>query len=267
MMCFSDCHLSMTARYVLFIIADDWSPISRTYGDPVIETPFVDELSSRSTTFSHAYCTTPSCSASRACILTGIHAHTHGQYGHTHSIHGFSTHVNVPTVPGVLRDNRRYTALLGKDHTAPASVYPWTCKEWPEMTPQGVEASVCKSFEEAKKSGRGGMIMLAPAYPHRMGFGGWGLGQHTAQFNDPRYDLDQIPVPAFLPDTSAVRRDLAGYYGGISRFDALVGGALRALTASGLNDQTLVVVTSDHGMPFPGAKASCYDGGHHCPLI
>lgn len=109
--------------------------------------------------------------------------------------------------------------------------------------------------------------MLAPAYPHRMGFGGWGLGQHTAQFNDPRYDLDQIPVPAFLPDTSAVRRDLAGYYGGISRFDALVGGALRALTASGLNDQTLVVVTSDHGMPFPGAKASCYDGGHHCPLI
>lgn len=257
----------MTKRYVLFIIADDWSPIAGTYGDTVVKTPNIDHLSNRGTTFTNAFCTTPSCSASRACILTGVHSHTHGQYGHTHSIHGFSTHAEVPTIPSVLQRNRRHSALLGKNHTAPASAYPWTHKEWAEMTPQGVEASVRKSLEEAKFSDCGGMIMLAPSYPHRMGYGGWGLGQHTDKFKDPRYDLDQIPVPGFLPDTAAVRRDLAGYYGGISRFDTLVGAALRALTKSGLSDQTLIVVTSDHGMPFPGAKASCYDGGHHCPLI
>ena len=70
-------HLSR--RSVLFIIADDWSPIARCYGNGVIKTPNVDALAERGVVFDYAFCTSPSCAVSRACILTGQHSHTHGQ--------------------------------------------------------------------------------------------------------------------------------------------------------------------------------------------
>ena len=76
-------------RNVLFIIADDWSPLTRCYGNNVISTPHVDALAARGVVFDYAFCTSPSCAVSRACILTGHHSHTHGQYGHCHGIHGF----------------------------------------------------------------------------------------------------------------------------------------------------------------------------------
>ena len=78
---------------------------------------------------------------------------------------------------------------------------------------------------------------------------------------------EEIIVPNFLPDVPAVREDLADYYESVSRWDAVVGAVLDALDASGRADETLVFVTTDHAMPFPGAKASSFDSGHHCPLL
>ena len=66
-------------RSVLLMIADDWSPLAGCYGSPVIRTPHVDALARRATRFTHAFCTSPSCAASRANILTGHYSHTHGQ--------------------------------------------------------------------------------------------------------------------------------------------------------------------------------------------
>lgn len=74
-------------------------------------------------------------------------------------------------------------------------------------------------------------------------------------------------VPGFLPDVPEVREDLAGYYTALSRLDTGFGRVLDALDRSGQRDDTLVIVMSDHGMPFPGAKASSFDSEHHCPLI
>ena len=83
----------MTAqRNVLFLIADDWSRIADCYGNSVVHTPRIDAFAREGTVFEQAFCTSPSCAVSRACILTGYHSHTHGQYGHCHGIHGFSTH-------------------------------------------------------------------------------------------------------------------------------------------------------------------------------
>ena len=74
-------------------------------------------------------------------------------------------------------------------------------------------------------------------------------------------------VPNFLPDVPRVREDLAEYYQSVSRFDQVVGAVLSELDASGRADETLLFVTTDHAMPFPGAKASSFDSGHRCPLI
>ena len=73
--------------------------------------------------------------------------------------------------------------------------------------------------------------------------------------------VDQLQVPSYLPDTRDVRSDLADYYVEVTRFDREVGEILNQLEAAGELDNTLVVITSDNGMPFPRAKANVYDGG------
>ena len=82
-----------------------------------------------------------------------------------------------------------------------------------------------------------------------------------------QYNPDDVVVPPYLPDIPDVRADLAEYYQAVSRFDFGVGCLLDALEESGRADETLVIVTTDHAMPFPGAKASFFDSGHHCPFI
>jgi N-sulfoglucosamine sulfohydrolase len=75
-----------------------------------------------------------------------------------------------------------------------------------------------------------------------------------------------VQVPRFLPDTADVRQDLLDYYYEVQRFDMDLGQIIQALERAGELDNTIVIVTSDNGMPFPRAKASVYDGGARVPL-
>ena len=77
---------------------------------------------------------------------------------------------------------------------------------------------------------------------------------------------EQVRCRASLPDTPQVRNDLLDYYFEIERLDREAGAILRTLEQAGQLDNTLVVFTSDNGMPFPRAKANLYDGGSHVPL-
>jgi arylsulfatase A-like enzyme len=78
--------------------------------------------------------------------------------------------------------------------------------------------------------------------------------------------LEEVRVPPFLPDTPEVRSDILDYYYEIERFDRETGEMLRLLEQTGQLDNTLVVMTSDNGFPFPRAKANCYDAGTKMPL-
>jgi len=78
-------------------------------------------------------------------------------------------------------------------------------------------------------------------------------------------DVDR--VPACWPDTEVVRRDMLDYGTEIEAFDAEVGSLLAALEASGRGRDTLVIVTSDHGMPFPRIKGHTFDAAHRVPLV
>jgi N-sulfoglucosamine sulfohydrolase len=79
-------------------------------------------------------------------------------------------------------------------------------------------------------------------------------------------DPDKVKVPAVLPDTPEVRGDLCDYFLEIQRFDQQIGEMLKRIEQAGQLDNTLVVVTSDNGMPFPRAKANLYDLGTRMPL-
>ena len=73
--------------------------------------------------------------------------------------------------------------------------------------------------------------------------------------------LYSIP-PANLPDTPVTRRDMAAFKQSARSLDHGVGAVLGALDEQGLADDTLVILTTDHGLPFPGAKATLSDRGH-----
>ena len=252
-------------RNVMFVIADDWSRIARCYGNEVIRTPRIDEFAERGVVFDYGFCTSPSCAVSRACILTGQHSHTHGQYGHCHGIHGFRTHEHMQSVPKILKAHGFATACIGKKHVEPVSVYPFDYE--PKVNPRSPVA-VTEKIDEflSQNNDKPFYLHIGCTYPHRAGKGFGNEREHEG-IQPGSYTPEDIIVPNFLPDVPAVREDLADYYESVSRWDAVVGAALDALDVSGRADDTLVFVTTDHAMPFPGAKASSFDSGHHCPLL
>jgi len=80
-------------------------------------------------------------------------------------------------------------------------------------------------------------------------------------------NLEDVEVPGFLPDSTEVRSDICDYYAEIEWFDEHLGRMIRQLEERGLLENTIVVVTSDNGMPFPRAKANLYDWGVREPLV
>lgn len=259
---------STSARSVLLLIADDWSPIAGCFGNNVIQTPNIDALAKRGVVFDNAFCTTPSCAASRASLLTGRHSHQHGQYGHSHDIHGFRTHPWIKSLPAVLRDSGMKSGLLGKAHILPKEVYPFDL--WNEGDLAGINVMRQRALDFYKSIGdEPSYLHIASTYPHRgPGPTGYNLTACPDEFfNDVDYSVDDVVVPDFLPDLPEVREDLANYYKAVTRYDQFIGGMLDMLEKSGRADSTLVVVMTDHAMPYPGAKASSFDTGHNCPLI
>ena len=81
------------------------------------------------------------------------------------------------------------------------------------------------------------------------------------------YNVSDIPVPRFLPDTSECRSELAQYYQSVSRIDQGLARLVELLKSAGIYDKTMIVFTSDHGMAFPGAKTTVCKPGLKVPLI
>jgi len=247
----------MGAPGVMLLIADDWSPLAKCYGDNIIRTPNVDKFAEYAVRFDHAFCTTPSCAASRATILTGLQSHMHGQYGHCHGRHSFRVLPEIPTLPQVLQENHIKSAAIGKQHVFPPQQFPWSF-EAPIASLEEMRDAAKRFLDDA--NGESFYLHVGFPQPHRDrdGFG---------NPNGAEYDPDTIPVPEFLPGVPETRQELADYYTAISRLDDGFGLMLELLQQSGRWDDTLVIIMSDHGMPFPGAKASSFDSGHKCPLL
>jgi N-sulfoglucosamine sulfohydrolase len=78
---------------------------------------------------------------------------------------------------------------------------------------------------------------------------------------------EEVPVPGFLPDDPAVRKELSHYYSSVRRADDAFAEIMKALKESGEEENTVVIFLSDHGMPLPFAKTQVYHHSTHTPLI
>lgn len=268
---------------IVLFVTDDQSPIAGCYGSPLIQTPNLDSLAREGTMFTRAYATTASCSASRSVILTGLHNHANGQYGHVHDFHKFTTFTACAAIslPAQLGLNGYRTAHIGKLHVAPESVYPFErFLKAPDThnTPAWIDA--CRPlFQE--KSDKPFFLCFWTNDPHRSveerqsapeelkpnRFGNPATGESYPGTDEIVYDPAAVPVPEFLPDTIECRREIAEYYQSCTRTDKALGKLIAALKETGQYDNTLIVYTADHGMAFPGAKTTIYEAGLRVPFI
>jgi len=147
----------------------------------------------------------------------------------------------------------------------PDSVYPFDFE--PKVdTRNGVELAAKTRHFLQQNANTPFYLHVGFSDPHRSSKG---FGNERSYPGVPQvlYDPAEVVVPDFLPDVAATRADLADYYQAVTRFDFNVGQVLDALEESDQADETLVILTTDHAMPFPGAKASFFESGHHCPFI
>lgn len=281
---FSPFPLSCAAeRNIIFFVTDDEGQTLGCYGDPVAVTPHIDALAKDGTLFRYAYATTASCSASRSVIMSGLHNHMNGQYGHQHHYHKFASFHDVVSLalPRVLAGTGYRTAHIGKYHVAPEEVYHF------ETYLKGNErnavqmAERCREFLTDQADQRPFFLYFATSAPHR----GGGIDQDSPLAlkpdlfgNKPHrgshpgiqevfYDPTKVPVPAFLPDTPETRAELAQYYQACSRIDQGLGRLIEILKEAQLYDKTLIVYTSDNGIAFSGAKTTVYEPGLRMPFV
>ncbi len=266
-------------RNVVLFVADDHSPDMGCYGNSVIRTPNMDRLAKEGTRFSHAFCTTASCSASRSVILTGLQNHANGHYGHQHSYHKFSSFDNIVSLPVYLHHAGYRTARCGKYHVAPEPVYQFsTVIAGPGRNPVQM-AENCRGFIE-QISDRPFFLYFCTDDPHRSGDFADELPHRPNRFGNPApgsagyqgvtesaYDPREVRVPGFLPDTPPARAELAQYYQSISRIDQGVGRLMQILREAGKLDETLFLYISDHGIAMPNAKTTLYEGGMLSPCV
>jgi N-sulfoglucosamine sulfohydrolase len=274
--------LAGAKRNILFIITDDLSPTLGCYGDPVAVSPAVDRLARDGTLFHRAYATTASCSASRSVVMSGLHNHRNGQYGHTHKWHKFESFREVLSLslPRALARAGYRTGQAGKYHVAPEEVYRYQHYiEGPSRDPVRL-AENCREFLSSS-SDQPFFLYFGIYDPHRGGgfdksaagtwkpdmFGNRPDRRSHEMVDEVFFDPATVPIPPFLPDTAYSRRELANYYQSAARADQGVARLVSILQENGLYDDTLIVFTSDHGMAFAGAKTTVYEGGLRVPFV
>lgn len=269
-------------RNIVFIVTDDESPTLGCYGDTVAKTPQIDAIAADGTMFLNAFATTASCSASRSVIMSGLHNHKNGQYGHQHHFHKFSSFDNVLSLslPRVLANEGYRTGHIGKYHVAPEEVYHFDTYLKGNARNAVQMAEVSKDFI-MKRDDRPFFLYFATSDPHRGGgkdktskqklkpdlFGNRKNDEAYEGVQEVFYDPAKVPVPPFLPDTIETREELAQYYQSCSRVDQGVGRLVQILKEAGLYEKTLIVFTADHGMAFSGGKTTVYEGGLKVPFV
>lgn len=235
---------------ILIAVADDWSwPHAGAYGDRTVATPTFDRVAREGARFSHAFTMAPSCTPSRAALLTGQAAHRLAEGG---NLHGFLP-ARFAVYPDLLEASGYFVGYTRKGW-GPGRIEPGGRAR----NPAGQQFTGFDEFMRQRPADRPFSFWFGSQDPHRPYEKGSGLKAGLKP--------ESVVVPPFLPDTPDVRSDLLDYYLEVQRFDREVGEILDKLAAAGELDNTLVVITSDNGMPFPRAKANVYDAGAHMPL-
>ena len=241
---------SSTRPNILFAISDDQSfAHTSAAGDPVVRTPTFDRIAAEGVRFTHAFCNSPSCTPSRGAILTGQECYRLEEGVNLWS----SLPAKFQTYPDLL-ESAGYHVGYTRKGWGPGSLE----AGGRARNPAGPRFDDFRAFHAALPEGAPFCFWFGSTDPHRAYEQGSGLASGLR--------LDDVIVPDFLPDAPEVRSDILDYYFEIQRFDRQFGEIVAFLEERDQLDNTVVIVTSDNGMPFPRAKADLYDFSSRVPL-
>ncbi|HWQ55663.1 MAG TPA: sulfatase [Bryobacteraceae bacterium] len=239
-----------TRPNILFALADDWGwPSASIAADPVVKTPVFDRVARSGVLFTNAFVSAPSCTPSRAAMLTG---QQHWRLEEGANLGG-TLPARFPVYPDLLEAAGYHVGFTRKGW-APGDEAPGGRKR----NPAGPRYQDLNAFLSARPKGAPFCFWFGSTDPHRP------------------YDRDSgaaagirwqdVRVPPYLPDHETVRRDIADHLLEVQRFDRETGESLATIEKAGELDNTIVVMSGDNGWPFPRAKATLYDSGTHVPL-
>ncbi|MFO7815838.1 MAG: sulfatase [Halanaerobiales bacterium] len=238
---------------ILYIHSHDTGRYIEPYGHSV-STPNLTELAKEGVLFRKAFSTAPTCSPSRASFLTGQYPHNNGQYGLVNR--GFELPHTNKHLANVLRENGYKSTLIGMQHIRrdPTTIGYDEVIEVKDnyskyVTPSTVEF-INKNIETP--------FFLS------VGFQETHRPFHEIENED---DIKYTQPPSPLPDTPRTRKDMAAFKESANVLDRGIGKILNTLKEKSLYDNTIIIFTTDHGLPFPDMKCTLKDDGIGVSLI
>lgn len=276
---------------ILFAFADDWGRYASIYAEiepggisDLVDTPNFDRVAEEGVLFTNAFVNAPSCTPCRSSLLSGQHFWRTGRGA---ILQGAVWDETIPTYPLELQKNGYHIGFSYKVWSpgTPANA-PYGAGEnaynkrgsnfngfsqYVSGKPD-IEAAKQELYDQVRgnfndflgdaKQDQPWCFWFGPTNCHRK----WIQGSGKKLWGINPDDL-KGKVPPFLPDVPVVREDLADYLGEVQAFDAGLGVLMDELEKRGELDNTLIVVSGDHGIPgFPNGKCNLYDFGVHVAL-
>lgn len=269
---------------LLYLHAHDAGRYVQPYGFP-FENPNLMRFAREGTLFRKAFCAAPTCGPSRAALLSGQYPHQVGMFGlpggsgwrfddyGKHLVNQLNEWGYETVLAGVQHEDDhkahfpgiRYERVLEREEPARG--------QDGEFYPETIDK--VESFLATREDARPFFLSVGIDEPHRDNLARPELNLHgesnrftkTRYYDPDRLDWRYTAPPPWLPDLPEVRKDMESYREGVRIMDEYMGRVLYALRHNGLEENTLVVITSDHGIEFPGGKKTLRDQGTQVMLM
>ncbi len=243
------------------------------YGRRTVVSPHLDRLAAQGVRFNRAFCTAPQCSPSRASLFTGRYPHCNGVLGLTHANFAWDLHPGERHLAQELAAAGYATALVGVHHESRHGGAADLMRRFgygrvlPAARAAGVTAGAVEVLRDLAAQDRPFFLQVGYVEPHRLqGSAEDGYMGFCSDYMQPDRERG-VEVPAYLRDTEGGRVEVAELQGAVRHVDAAIGDLLVELGPLGLEEDTLVVFTTDHGVALPRAKCALYDPGIEVALI
>lgn len=258
-----------TARpNILFIIYDDWGwQHAGAYGCDWVKTPGFDRVAREGVLFRNVFTSNPKCSPCRASILTGRN---------TWQLEEAACHFGIfpakfAVYPDLLEQSGYTVGLTGKgwgpgDFKVTGFTRNPAGPSFDQKTHQPPTSKISRNDYSANFADFLGSRPEGKPFCFWMGFFEPHLPYEEHSGERAGKSLTTVQVPPYLPDDPVVRGDLLDYALEVEHADSHIVRALDMLEKAGELENTLVIVTSDHGMPLPFVKGQIHEDGFHLPL-
>ena len=254
---------------ILLLHCHDLGQHLHCYGVGGVQSPNLDRLAAEGVLFENHFSTAPQCSPSRSSIFTGRYPHNNGVMGLAHAEFAWELHPNERHLGQILAAAGYATAGAGvihETHGGPARCG-LAAYDAPAPAKEMADNVIARLQSFAKNPDKPFYLQAGCIEPHRLGRPDKNADQ---DFLGGRMQPDSsqgVTIPPYLRDTPGTREELAELQGAIRHMDAQMGRVLATVKELGLESNTLVIFTTDHGIAMPRAKCSLYEPGLRTAFI